>query len=134
MQRPEVVVLPPGRQQQQKHGERQQSEWPEGPKPGGDEQGDQSDEPERAAGPERGRDGRELVTFSWELHHLYVLDGVRANHLLQRARLDLQWPLSRTIGVGSSGEFFHRQTFYHDSAERARYEFPQFRVFLTWTP
>jgi uncharacterized protein DUF3943 len=77
---------------------------------------------------------RQFLSAAWELHHLHVLDGVRANHVLQRARLDVTWPLKGSLGVGGSGEFFTRRTFYADNAGEANYHFPQYRIFLTWTP
>ena len=80
------------------------------------------------------RDGREFITFAYEAHHLHVLDGVRANHLLQRARADLQLPLRGRLGLGLTGEFFDRRTFYQEpGVERAKFHFPQFRAFLTWS-
>ena len=42
---------------------------------------------------------RTFFTFGYEAHHLHVLDGVRANHLLQRARADLLLPLRGRLGV-----------------------------------
>jgi hypothetical protein len=79
------------------------------------------------------RGNNPFVTFGWELHHLHVLDGVRANHVLTRARLDVTWPLKGALGVGGSGEFFTRKTYYADDAGEANYHFPQYRVYLTWT-
>jgi hypothetical protein len=79
------------------------------------------------------RDGRQLLLAGWELHHLHVLDGVRANHVLTRARVDFTWPLRGALGVGATGEFFTRKTFYANDAGEANYHFPQYRVFLTWT-
>jgi hypothetical protein len=79
------------------------------------------------------RNNLQFVTAAWELHHLHVLDGVRANHVLQRARVDITWPVKGALGVGGSGEFFTRRTFYANDAGEATYHFPQYRVFLTWT-
>jgi hypothetical protein len=79
------------------------------------------------------RKNTQFVTFGWELHHLHVLDGVRANHVLTRARLDVTWPLKGALGIGGSTEFFTRKTYYADDAGEADYHFPQYRVFLTWT-
>ena len=79
------------------------------------------------------RDNAQIVNFGYELHHLHSIDGVRANHLLQRARLDVTFPLRGALGVGGSTEFFSRTTFYADDAGEANYHFPQYRVFLTWT-
>jgi Domain of unknown function (DUF3943) len=79
------------------------------------------------------RNDVQVLSAAWELHHLHVLDGVRANHVLQRARLDFSWPLKGALGIGASGEFFTRRTFYADDAGEATYHFPQYRFFLTWT-
>jgi hypothetical protein len=80
------------------------------------------------------RGTRPFFILSYELHHLYVLDGVRANHLLQRARADVRFPLRGTIGFGVTGEIFDRRTFYQTpGVNRARFSFPQFRAFLTWS-
>ena len=73
----------------------------------------------------------QILSAAWELHHLHVLDGVRANHVLQRARVDFTLPLKGAIGVGATGEFFTRRTVYDDDAGVATYHFPQYRVFLT---
>ena len=79
------------------------------------------------------RDGRPIVAFVYETHHLYSLDGVRANHFLQQLRLDLLAPLRGPLGIGVSGEYFDRRTYYKDAAnETKKFHFPQFRVFLTW--
>ena len=62
-----------------------------------------------------------------------VLDGVRANHVLQRARADLTVPLRGPLGIGFSGEFFDRRTLYQaEGVSPAHFYFPQFRVFVTW--
>jgi hypothetical protein len=81
------------------------------------------------------RDGRTFFTFAYDAHHLFVLDGVRANHLLQRLRADLMVPIRGRLGIAATGEFFDRQTFYQDPLNsRARYHYPQFRLSLTWGP
>jgi len=79
------------------------------------------------------RDGREVLSLAYEFHHLHVLDGVRANHILQRARLDFSWPLKGALGIGASGEFFDRRTYYVDTDDEAHFRFPQARIYLTWT-
>lgn len=79
------------------------------------------------------RDHR-FVNAQYEGRTLYSLDGVRANHVLQRARLDVLVPLYRRLGFGATGEFFDRLSFYQDAdATIRRYSFPQARVFLTWS-
>jgi hypothetical protein len=79
------------------------------------------------------RDGRSLLAFIYDAHHLYSLDGVRANHFLQQLRLDVQLPLTRQLGLGVSGEYFDRRTYYKEAANDTRkFHFPQVRAFLTW--
>ena len=79
------------------------------------------------------RDGRLFGAVQYEGRHLYSLDGVRANHFLQRARVDLLLPLRGAIGLGVSGEYFSRQSFYQDEDRtQVEYRYPQFRAYLTW--
>jgi hypothetical protein len=80
------------------------------------------------------RDRRVLAALFYEGRHLYSLDGVRANHFLQRVRLDLVLPLRGPLGIGGSAEYFDRHTFYQDEARtRQRYHYPQLRAYLTWS-
>jgi uncharacterized protein DUF3943 len=80
------------------------------------------------------RDSHDLLQLSYEAHQLHVLDGVRANHLLQRARAELIVPVRGRLGVGLTGEFFDRRTYFQDPAvEDAHFHFPQFRVAMTWS-
>jgi hypothetical protein len=80
------------------------------------------------------RDRRTFAVFGYEGHHLYSLDGVRANHFLQRARLDLLLPLRGALGFGASAEYFDRHTFYQDEASsERRYHYPQVRAYFTWS-
>jgi hypothetical protein len=65
------------------------------------------------------RNNRPFATLFYEGRHLYSLDGVRANHFLQRGRIDLLLPLRGAFGVGVTGEYFDRRTFYQDAAARA---------------
>jgi hypothetical protein len=79
------------------------------------------------------RDRRPFAALLYEGRHLYSLDGVRANHFLQRWRVDLLLPLRGPVGLGLSGEYFFRQSFYQD-ADRSQleYRYPQFRAYFTW--
>jgi Domain of unknown function (DUF3943) len=80
------------------------------------------------------RDTRTLAVLFYEGRHLYSLDGVRANHFLQRVRLDLLLPLRGSLGFGVSGEYFDRRTFYQDAGRTIRrYHYPQVRAFFTWS-
>ena len=79
------------------------------------------------------RDGRELALFFYEGRQIYSLDGVRANHFLQHARADLLFPLRGPLGLGASGEFFHRRSYYQDPARTIQtYHYPQLRGYFTW--
>lgn len=79
------------------------------------------------------RNDQPFVTAQYEGRTLYSLDGVRANHVLQRGRVDVMVPVRGRLGVGATGEFFDRHSFYQDAAETIRrYSFPQARLYLTW--
>lgn len=79
------------------------------------------------------RDGHPILTLAYDAYHLYVLDGVRANHLLQRARADLRIPLKGQLGMNVISEYFDRRTFFQDpSLIDAEFHFPQVRVGVTW--
>lgn len=70
----------------------------------------------------------------YEGRHLYSLDGIRANHFMQRARGDLLLPVRGALGLGASAELFFRQSFYQDEDEsQLEYRYPQFRVYFTWS-
>lgn len=74
-----------------------------------------------------------IVGFTYEGRQLYSLDGVRANHLLQRVRLDLIAPIRGKFGIGLTGEYFDRRTFYQDASRTIkRFHYPQVRAFFTW--
>jgi hypothetical protein len=80
------------------------------------------------------RDRRPFAVLFYEGRHLYSLDGVRANHFLQRSRVDLLLPLRGSLGLGVSGEYFFRQSFYQDEDNsQLEYRYPQFRAYLTWS-
>ena len=79
------------------------------------------------------RNNRPFAVLFYEGRHLYSLDGVRANHFLQRGRVDLLLPLRGAFGMGVTGEYFDRRTFYQDAARtRASYHYPQVRAYFTW--
>ena len=80
------------------------------------------------------RDRHPFAAFLYEGRHLYSIDGVRANHFLQRVRLDLLLPLRGALGFGVSGEYFFRQSFYQDEDRtQVEYRYPQFRTYFTWS-
>ena len=62
-----------------------------------------------------------------------MVDGVRANHLLQRAGINLTLPIRGSLGIGIAGEWFDRRTYFKDAANtRQRFHYPQLRGFLAW--
>jgi hypothetical protein len=78
--------------------------------------------------------GHLLAVFFYEGRHVYSLDGVRANHLLQRMRADLVVPVFGPWGIGVAGEYFDRRTYFQDVDQTKKsYHYPQFRAFLTWS-
>lgn len=78
--------------------------------------------------------GRMVGAALYEGRHLYSLDGVRANHFVQRLRLDVNVPIRGRLGLGASGEYFFRQSFYQDEDRtQVEYHYPQFRVHFTWS-
>ena len=65
------------------------------------------------------------MVFVYDAYQLYSLDGVRANHFLQQLRLDLMAPLYRQFGVGFSGEYFDRRTYYkQEENETRKFHYP----------
>jgi hypothetical protein len=78
--------------------------------------------------------GRPFAVLSYEGRHIYSLDGVRANHLLQRVRLDFMVPVRGPFGIGVAGEYFDRRTWFQDVDQTTKsYRYPQLRAFLTWS-
>jgi Domain of unknown function (DUF3943) len=75
------------------------------------------------------RDGRDVALFFYVGRQIYSLDGVRANHFLQHARIDLLFPLRGPLGLGVSGEYFDRRSYYQDPENtKQRYHYPQLRA------
>src|SRR4051812_25550816 len=75
------------------------------------------------------RDRRSLVVFDYNARQIYSLDGVRANHFLQRVRTDFLIPLHGPLGVGTSLEYFSRKSYYQDPQHtRQSYRYPQVRA------
>jgi len=78
-------------------------------------------------------DGHDIAMFFYLGRQIYSLDGVRANHFLQQARVDLLFPLRRPLGLGVSGEYFSRRSYYQDVASTVKtYHYPQLRAYLIW--
>ena len=56
-------------------------------------------------------DGRAFAVLYYQANHVYVVDGVRANHFLQRMGVDLLMPLLGSLGLGVSGEYLKKVIF-----------------------
>jgi Domain of unknown function (DUF3943) len=77
------------------------------------------------------RSGRSIFDVSYHGYQLYVVDGVRSNHVIQRFRMDLNIPIRGRLAAGLTGEYFYRKTYFTDGTER-RDKFPQVRIYLAW--
>jgi len=77
------------------------------------------------------RKGRAFFDLAYQGYQIYVVDGVRSNHVLQRFRMDLLIPLHRRLAFGTAGEYFYRKTYFATGGER-RDKFPQARIYLAW--
>jgi Domain of unknown function (DUF3943) len=62
---------------------------------------------------------------------LHSVDGAQAEHWTQNIRLDALVPVRGRIGIGTTGEFIRRKSYY-DGAEDVLQRFPQVRVYLSW--
>jgi hypothetical protein len=76
-------------------------------------------------------DGYSFANVAYQGYQIYVVDGIRANHVLQRVRVDLLIPIRGRLAVGVSGEFFYRKTYFQAGGEQ-RIKYPQARIFLAW--
>jgi hypothetical protein len=72
-----------------------------------------------------------FASVSYQGYQLYVVDGLRSNHVLQRVRLDLLVPIRGRLAAGVSGEFFYRKTYFQAGGEEST-KYPQVRFFLAW--
>ncbi len=80
-------------------------------------------------------DDSPVAVMSYDGRHLYSIDGVRANHFLQRGRLDVLLPVRGPVGIGASAEYFDRRTFFQDpDRTEGGYRYPQVRAYVTWNP
>jgi len=62
---------------------------------------------------------------------MHTVDGAQADHWAQSLRFDLIVPVKGRIGIGTTGEFIRRKSYY-DAADDVRQRFPQVRVYLSW--
>jgi len=62
---------------------------------------------------------------------LHTVDGAQADHWTQNVRLDFLVPVKGRVGVGTTGEFIRRKSYY-DGVDDVLQRFPQVRVYLSW--
>ena len=74
---------------------------------------------------------RNLMSAQYQGYQIYVMDGLRANHVLQRLDVMLDVPVHKHWAVGTAGEFFYRKTYFNAGGEQTA-KFWQFRTYLTW--
>ena len=70
--------------------------------------------------------------IDYQAYHVNVVDGTRANHILQRLTADVRVPLTREFAVGAMAEFFYRKAYFWANGTRTD-ESPQLRLFLVWS-
>jgi hypothetical protein len=74
---------------------------------------------------------RNLTSVRYQGYQIYVMDGLRANHVLQRFQVDFDVPVHKHWAIGTAGEFFYRKTYFNAGGETSE-KFWQFRTYLTW--
>ena len=78
------------------------------------------------------RNQRAFFAFSYELHHLHILDGYRAEHVLQRLRGDVLIPIKGRSAPASRASSSIARRSYSPGLEKVDYHFPQVRFYMTW--
>lgn len=78
------------------------------------------------------RNNQTIVTIDYQAFHVNVVDGSRANHLLQRGMIDLRIPVATDFAVGVIGEYFYREAYFWANGNRTD-ESAQARLFLAWS-
>jgi hypothetical protein len=77
------------------------------------------------------RQGQPFLRATYSAVWLHTVDGARAEHWTQNVRLDFLVPVRQRLGVGTSGEFIRRKSYY-DGVDDVLQRFPQLRVYLSW--
>jgi hypothetical protein len=77
------------------------------------------------------RRGHPFLRASYNGVWLHTVDGAQADHWIQNVRLDLLVPVKGRVGVGTTGEFIRRRSYY-DGPDDVLQRFPQVRVYLSW--
>ena len=77
------------------------------------------------------RRGQPFLRADYDAVWLHSVDGAQAEHWTQSVRLDFLVPINDRLGVGTTGEFVRRKSYY-DGAPDVLQRFPQMRVYLSW--
>jgi hypothetical protein len=77
------------------------------------------------------RRGHPFLRAAYNAVWLHAVDGAQADHWTQNVRVDLLVPIKGRVGIGTTGEFIRRKSYY-DDADDLLQRFPQVRVYLSW--
>jgi len=83
------------------------------------------------AGVELMRGRQPFLRADYRSFWLHSLDGADADHWTQKVRVDLLMPVKGPIGLGVTGEFIRRRSYYDEAADVLQ-RFPQVRAYVSW--
>jgi hypothetical protein len=78
------------------------------------------------------RRSQPYFTIAYQGYHVAVVDGTRANHVLQRLSVDARLPVRYSFSIGVAGEYFFRKAYFWESGNRTD-ESPQLRAYIAWS-
>lgn len=73
------------------------------------------------------------MTIAYQGYHVAVVDGRRANHVLQRLYVDARMSVKHSFAVGVAAEYFFRKAYFWPAGNRTD-ESPQLRAYVAWSP
>jgi hypothetical protein len=77
------------------------------------------------------RQGHTILRANYSSVWLHAVDGAQADHWTQNLRLDLLVPINKRVGLGTTGEFIRRKSYYN-GADDVLQRFPQVRAYVSW--
>lgn len=78
------------------------------------------------------RQAQPYFTVAYQGYHVAVVDGVRANHVLQRLFMDARMSIRYSFSIGVAGEYFFRKAYFWSGGNRTD-EAPQLRAYIVWS-
>jgi hypothetical protein len=78
------------------------------------------------------RNGITYAVLRGRTEYVHSVSGAEADHVVGFGGLEVTVPLVYDLGVGFHTAYYRRRSRYSDQPEEAR-EFPEVRLFLTWT-